>query len=48
MIQDAQENGPYVLQQVSLAKVTMPMQRAPLLENQYTTSSYRLEEFAGQ
>jgi len=46
MIQDAQENGPYVLQQVSLAKVTMPMQRAPLVNPGFQTDAYRLDEFS--
>ena len=48
MIQDAQESGPYVLQQVSLAKVTMPMQRAPLLEPDFQTDSYALDEFSSE
>ncbi len=46
MIQDAQETGPYVLEQVSVAKVTMPMQRAPLLKPDYQTESYGLDEFS--
>ena len=48
MIQDAQESGPYVLQQMSLAKVTMPMQRAPLTEPNFQTDSYGLDEFSNQ
>ena len=48
MIQDAQENGPYVLQQVSLAKVTMPMQRAPLVNPNFQTDAYRLDEFSSR
>ncbi|MEH6346126.1 MAG: hypothetical protein V7785_13630 [Bermanella sp.] len=48
MIQDAQESGPYVLQQISLAKVTMPMQRAPLVKPGYQTDSYGLDEFSSQ
>ena len=48
MIQDANESGPYVLQQVSLAKVTMPMQRAPLVKPGYQTDSYGLDEFSSQ
>mgnify|MGYP000505593008 CR=1 FL=1 len=48
MIQDAKESGPYVLQQVSLAKVTMPMQRAPLVKPDYQTDSYGLDEFSSQ
>ncbi len=46
MIQDAQESGPYVLEQISVAKVTMPMQRAPLLKPDYQTESYALDEFS--
>ncbi len=48
MIQDSQESGPYVLQQMSLAKVTMPMQRAPLSEPNFQTDSYGLDEFSNQ
>lgn len=46
MIQDAQEAGPYVLKKVSVAKVTMPMQRAPLEEPDFQTDSYALSEFS--
>ncbi|MGR6871553.1 DUF4785 family immunoglobulin-like domain-containing protein [Pseudomonas sp. HK3] len=45
MIKDAGENGPYVLKNVSLAKVTIPMMRAPLVEPGFTTQSYGLDEF---
>jgi hypothetical protein len=45
MIQDSNENGPYVLRQASVAKVTMPMQRAPLIEPNFITESYALSEF---
>lgn len=45
LIRESQENGPYVLKKLSLAKVTMPMQRAPLLEPEFQSESYRLEEF---
>ncbi|NVK37889.1 MAG: hypothetical protein HWE18_08195 [Gammaproteobacteria bacterium] len=45
MIQDAGEDGPYVLKNVSLAKVTIPMMRTPLLQPGFTTDSYRLSEF---
>jgi hypothetical protein len=45
MIKDAQENGPYVLKHVSLAKVTIPMMRTPLIEPAFSTNSYRLDEF---
>lgn len=46
MIQDAKETGPYVLKQISVAKVTMPMQRAPLVQPDFHTDSYALSEFA--
>jgi hypothetical protein len=46
MIQDSDESGPYVLKQVSVAKVTMPMQRGPLLEPNFITESYGLSEFS--
>lgn len=45
MIKDAKENGPYVLKHVSLAKVTIPMMRTPLIEPEFTTDSYQLDEF---
>ena len=45
MISDAQEAGPYELKHVSLARVTMPMQRAPLLEPDYSTQPYAYDEF---
>jgi RNase H-fold protein (predicted Holliday junction resolvase) len=46
MIQDSEESGPYVLKQVSVAKVTMPMQRGPLVEPNFITESYGLSEFS--
>jgi hypothetical protein len=46
MIQDAKETGPYVLKQISVAKVTMPMQRAPLVQPDFHTDSYALSELA--
>jgi hypothetical protein len=46
MIQDSLATGPYVLQQISLAKVTMPMQRGPLQQPDYQTDSYGLDEFS--
>lgn len=45
MIKDAGEDGPYVLKNVSLAKVTIPMMRTLLLQPGFTTDSYRLSEF---
>lgn len=46
MIRDSNEMGPYVLKQISLAKLTMPMQRAPALFPEYQTKDYDLEEFS--
>ncbi|GAA3919073.1 hypothetical protein [Litoribacillus peritrichatus] len=46
MIQDAKENGPFVLKKLSLAKASMPMQRAPLEKPEYMTDAYTLDEFA--
>lgn len=45
MILDTQESGPFDLKHVSLARVTMPMQRAPLLEPDYSTQAYAYDEF---
>lgn len=45
MIKDAGESGPYVLKNVSLAKVTIPMMRAPLIQPGFITDSYALDEF---
>lgn len=45
MILDTQESGPYELKHVSLARVTMPMQRAPLLQPDYSTQAYAYDEF---
>jgi len=45
MILDTQESGPFELKHVSLARVTMPMQRAPLLEPNYSTQAYAYDEF---
>lgn len=45
MIQDANESGPYVLKKISVSKVTMPMQTAPLIEPDFHTDSYALSEF---
>lgn len=46
LLHDAQEDGPYVLKEVSLAKVSMPLQRAPLDTPNYETQAYRLEAFS--
>lgn len=46
MIRDSNEMGPYILKQISLAKLTMPMQRAPALFPEYQTKDYDLEDFS--
>jgi len=46
LIRDSGENGPYLLKQLSLARVTLPMQRAPLMTPNYYTSPYQLDQFA--
>ena len=46
MIKDSGEKGPYLLQQISLAKVTMPIQRGPLLQPGYYTQAYDLSQLA--
>ncbi|WP_396589070.1 hypothetical protein [Bermanella sp. R86510] len=46
LIHDAGEHGPYIIKNLSLAKVVMPMQRAPLIETDFQTQSYRLDEFS--
>ena len=46
MMHDASEPGPYLLKNVSLAKVVMPMERAPLIEPDFYTQAYSLEDFS--
>ena len=45
MIQDAAEHGPYWLKNMSLSKVALPIQRAPILHPDYYTSAYGLDQF---
>ena len=45
MIKDSGESGSYLLKNISLAKVTVPMQRAPLDSAEYFTKDYSLEQF---
>lgn len=45
MIHDAQEHGPYLLKNLSLAKVALPIQRAPLENPGFQTQDYSLEQF---
>jgi hypothetical protein len=46
MMHDAQVNGPYLLKNIALARVTMPMQRAPLIHPGYFTNYYPLSKFS--
>lgn len=48
LMHDSEESGPYILKQVSLAKVSMPMQRAPAVMPEYQTEAYALSEFSEQ
>ena len=46
MIRDSNVEGPYLLKNISLARVTMPMQRAPLIHPGYFTEHYALSKFS--
>lgn len=45
MIHDAQEEGPFLLKNIALAKVAMPIQLAPLATPEFYTKDYNLEQF---
>lgn len=45
LIRDSEEDGPYLLKHISLAKVTLPMQRAPLKKTEFFTKDYAVEQF---
>jgi hypothetical protein len=45
MIRDVGESGPFMLKNLSLAKVSLPMQRAPMLQPEYFTKDYALDQF---
>jgi len=45
MILDAGEPAPFILRNISLAKVAMPIQRAPLSNPNYATQQYDLAQF---
>ncbi len=45
MFQDVGEPGPYLLKNLSLSRVTLPVQRAPLIEPGYFTHAYALDQF---
>lgn len=46
LIRDAEEPGPYVMKHIALAKVAVPIQRAPLQAIEHTTADYQLEQFS--
>lgn len=48
MIRDAGEPGPYLLKHISLAKVAMPIQRAPLQDLEFYTQAYTLDELGSE
>ncbi|WP_197476170.1 hypothetical protein, partial [Oleiphilus sp. HI0043] len=45
MIHDAQEEGPFLLKNLSLAKVALPIQLAPLAHPEFYTRDYSLSQF---
>jgi len=46
MVHDALVDGPYLLKNIALARVTMPMQRAPLTHPEYFTQAYQRAQFS--
>lgn len=46
MLHDSGVDGPYLLKNISLARVTMPMQRGPLLHPEYYTQAYELNQLS--
>jgi len=46
MMRDSNVDGPYLLKNIALARVTMPMQRAPLIHPGYFTEPYSLSTFS--
>lgn len=46
MLHDSMVDGPYLLRNIALARVTMPMQRAPLTHPEYYTAAYPLSKFS--
>ncbi len=45
MLHDAEESGPYLLKSVSLTKVAIPIQRAPIIYPKFYTKDYSLDQF---
>jgi len=45
MLRDAGEPGPYLLKSISLAKVVLPMQRAPIIYPEFYTQGYNVDQF---
>jgi hypothetical protein len=48
MLHDAGVDGPYLLKNISLARVTMPMQRGPLQHPEYYTQAYERSQFSNK
>jgi hypothetical protein len=45
LIRDSGESAPFLLKHISLAKVTLPIQRAPVIDADYFTRDYPIERF---
>lgn len=45
MIRDTGESAPFLLKHISLAKVTLPIQRAPVIDAEYFTQDYPIQRF---
>ena len=45
LIRDAGESAPFLLKHISLAKVALPIQRAPMIDAEYFTRDYPLATF---
>ena len=48
MVRDSGVDGPYRLKNISIARVTMPLQRGPLTHPNYFTEAYQLTQFSNQ
>lgn len=47
LIRDSGETSPFLLKHLSLAKVSLPIQRAPMIHTDYFTREYALAKFKG-
>jgi hypothetical protein len=48
MIRDTDEPGPYLLKNLELAKVGIPIERSPMIQPNYYTYGYTLDQFNSQ